>query len=48
MIKKPSMCGLCSLAHSLTDWFDSNPREYGAQSPLRRFASPRAATWQPG
>lgn len=29
--------GFCSLARSLTDWFDSNPRENGAQSPLREI-----------
>lgn len=35
MIRKPSMCGLFSLARSLTDWFDFDPRENGAQGPFR-------------
>lgn len=42
MIRKPSMWALL---------FSPQPDrlvEHGAQSPLRRFASQRAATWQPG
>lgn len=45
MITKPSMCGLCSLARTLTDRFVSNLEN---SLPLRRFASQLVATWQPG